>query len=61
MPEKGDPIDEEYRGLMKLAGDDGCKCGIEGCPGHEVIDGKVFIDNHPLGLVISVPKRKTEG
>jgi hypothetical protein len=50
-----DPVDAEYRQLMKLAGDDGCKCGIEGCPGHELIGGRLFLENHPLGpIVISV-------
>jgi hypothetical protein len=52
-----DTIDEEYRQLMRLAGDDGCECGIEGCPGHEVVDGKILIENHPLGsIVIDVSK-----
>jgi hypothetical protein len=39
MPQNEDPLDEVYRELMKLAGEEGCLCGIEGCPGHEVIDG----------------------
>jgi hypothetical protein len=46
---------------MKLARDEGCPCGIEGCPRHEVVDGKVFIDNHPLGpIVIDVSDRESE-
>jgi hypothetical protein len=45
---------------MKLAGEDGCKCGIEGCPGHEAVNGKIFIDNHLRAIVIDVPKRKPE-
>jgi hypothetical protein len=47
-----DPGDAEYRQLMKLAGDDGCKCGIEGCPGHELIGGRLFLENHPLGPIV---------
>jgi hypothetical protein len=47
-----DPIDEEYRQLMKLSGDDGCKCGIEGCPGHELIGDRLFLENHPLGPIV---------
>ena len=48
----GDTIDEEYRQLMNLAGDEGCKCGIEACPGHEEVAGKIFIENHPFGSII---------
>jgi hypothetical protein len=33
--------------------DDGCKCGIEGCPEHEAVNGKVIIDNHPLGPIVN--------
>lgn len=43
------PLDAEYTKLMELAGPDGCKCGIPGCPGHEVIGGRIFMENHPLG------------
>jgi hypothetical protein len=61
MQVREDPINQEYRALMQLAGEDGCKCGIEGCPGHEAVNGKIFIDNHPLGpIVIDVSKRKPE-
>ena len=61
MPQNQKPLDEEYRELMKLAGEEGCLCGIEGCPGHEVIDGKVFIDSHPLGrIVITLHKNKAD-
>jgi hypothetical protein len=61
MPQNEGPLDEEYRELMKLAGEDGCLCGIEACPGHEVIDGKVLIDSHPLGpIVITLHKNKAE-
>src|SRR6266850_7409525 len=48
-PAPDDLLDAEYRELMKLAGEDGCKCGIPHCPGHEVIGGRVFMDTHPLG------------
>lgn len=61
MQAKEDPIAQEYRALMELAGEDGCKCGIEGCPGHEAVNGKVFIDNHRQGpIVIDVLNRKPE-
>ena len=46
------PLDAEYRQLMKLARDEGCRCGIRGCPGHELIGGKIFVENHPLGVII---------
>lgn len=29
-----------------------CLCGIPNCHGHEMIDGKIEIPNHPLGHVI---------
>jgi hypothetical protein len=51
-----DSVDAEYRQLMKLAGDDGCKCGIEGCPGHELIGGRLFLENHPLGPIVITVK-----
>jgi len=51
-PAPNDPIVAEYRELMKLAGPDGCKCGIPQCPGHEVIGGRIFMDTHPLGPII---------
>jgi len=61
MAQNEKPLDEEYRELMKLAGEEGCLCGIEACPGHEVIGGKVFIEDHPLGpIVIKLPKNKAE-
>jgi hypothetical protein len=47
-----DSVDTEYRRLMTLAGDDGRKCGIEGRPGHELIGGRLFLDNHPLGPIV---------
>lgn len=47
-----DPLDAEYKELMKLTGPDGCKCGIPQCPGHEVIGGRIFMENHPLGTII---------
>lgn len=28
-----------------------CMCGVKGCTGHEVVDGKITIPNHPLGHV----------
>lgn len=35
-----------------------CKCGVPNCPGHQVVDGKVDIPDHPLGhLVMTVPKK----
>jgi hypothetical protein len=56
---KDDPLDEEYRELMKLAEPEGCLCGIEGCPGHEAISGRLFIENHPLGpVVVEFPDSK---
>jgi hypothetical protein len=59
MPEKEESLDEEYRELMKLAGDDGCKCGIEACPGHEAFGGRLFIENHTLGpIVVELPEKK---
>ena len=24
-----------------------CKCGIPNCPGHEIVDGHVILQNHP--------------
>ena len=47
-----DSVDAEYKQLMKLAGDDGCQCGIEGCHGHELIGDRLFLDNHPLGPIV---------
>lgn len=29
-----------------------CLCGVPNCNGHELIDGKIEIPNHPLGHVI---------
>jgi hypothetical protein len=60
MPKKDDPLDEEYRELMKLAEPEGCLCGIEACPGHELTNGRIFIENHPLGsLIIEIPDSKS--
>ena len=40
--------DKEYNSLMEnLDQELGCKCGIPHCPGHEVVDGKVIVENHP--------------
>lgn len=50
--ETDEPLDAEYREMIELAGSDGCKCGILGCPGHEVIGGRIFMENHPLGPII---------
>ena len=30
---------------------DECLCGVADCKGHEAIDGKVYIPNHPLGPI----------
>jgi hypothetical protein len=30
---------------------DECLCGAADCRGHEAIDGKVYIPNHPLGPI----------
>ena len=51
-PAPDDPLDAEYRELMALARPHGCKCGIPGCPGHEVIGGRIFMENHALGTII---------
>jgi hypothetical protein len=29
-----------------------CLCGVPNCKGHELINGKIEIPNHPLGHVI---------
>ena len=51
------PLDVEYRKLMELTGEEGCLCGIPGCPGHEMIDGKIVIEGHPSGKTIIIEDR----
>lgn len=29
-----------------------CLCGVPNCAGHQMIDGKIDIPNHPLGHVV---------
>ena len=41
-------------------GNDKCLCGVDNCTGHEVIDGKVSIPQHPHGhIVVHVDENKS--
>lgn len=43
------PVESEKdEDIMKEINDEfGCKCGTPNCPGHEVVDGHVVIQNPP--------------